>query len=404
MDLKSGLIDAAYAGSRAMARIQQRFRRQRRAVIVPPAGEGSLGDAAMLNATCATLKALGLAEVDLLLKPGWGAIEGFDRRADGNAHFYGGGRRTFLPILRSLGRYSHAYFIGADVADGVYNPLSVRRRLSVLAEAAAMGGKATVLGCSFSETPDAGCVAALSALPSSVEIKARDPVSKARMEAVLDRPIDLVADLAFLLPPRPEAPKAVDAATWIKARRSAGDRVVAVNANYLIDARHAGFSAALGPLLKRLLAQDISLLLVPHDTRTDRSDQVILREAAAHVAADAADRVRFLEPEEPAMIKAALGAVDLVVTGRMHVAILATGAGRPALSFGYQGKFEGLYQMLGLADAGLLVSPSMLTDDPASVVGAVCRHLAAAEALSGHISAALPAVRELALANFSGLR
>ena len=191
-----------------------------------------------------------MPNVDLLLKRGWGAIDGFDGQVDGNAYFYGGGHRKFLPILASLGRYSHAYFIGADVVDGVYNPLSVRRRLSVLTEIASMGGEATILGCSFGETADAGCVAALRSLPSCVQIKARDPVSKTRMETVLDRSIDLVADLAFLLPPRPDAPKAVDALTWIEGRRKAGDRVVAINANYLIDAKHPGFSAALGPLME----------------------------------------------------------------------------------------------------------------------------------------------------------
>ncbi len=103
------------------------------------------------------------------------------------------------------------------------------------------------------------------------------------------------------------------------------------------------------------------------------------------------------------MIKAVLAAVDLVVTGRLHVAILAMGAGRPALSFGYQGKFEGLYQLLGLADAGLLLPPSRLIEDLDGVVATVRRQLGVADELSAHLAMALPAVRQLALANFAEL-
>lgn len=398
---KDRLLDAAIRGSRTIARARRGIGADGRALVVPPAGEGSLGDAAMLNATLASLRSLGMREVDLLLRPGWGALGAFDRQIDADDYFYGGWRRRFLPVLASLGRYSHAYFVGADVVDGVYNPGSVQRRLDVLAEVVAIGGRATVLGSSFSEAPDPVCVAALRALPDRVRIKARDPVSRMRMEAALDRPIELVADLAFLLAPDRAAPSAAKAIEWIGLRRQAGDRIVALNANYLIDVKHPGFSARLGPLMERLLARDISLLLVPHDTRTDRSDRHILMEALATAGPSAEGRVLLLEPEAPGMIKAVLGAVDLVVTGRMHVAILAMGAGRPALSFGYQGKFEGLYQLLGLGGTELLLSPRLLVEQFDRVVEAVQSRLDAAAWVAADIAAGLPAVRQLALANFA---
>jgi polysaccharide pyruvyl transferase WcaK-like protein len=355
----------------------------------------------MLNTARLILEFFGFAKIDLFMKSGWRAIQGFDKQIDGNAYFYRGERNKFLAILASLGRYSHAFFVGADVVDGVYNPLSVRRRLSVLAEIASLGGETTVLGCSFSETPDQGCIAALAALPPSVHIKARDPVSKKRMEAVLDRSIELVADLAFLQPAHPS--QAAATLVWIESRRKAGDRVVAINANYIIDAKYVGFSAALETLMNRLLADDISLLLVPHDLRTDRSDQVILQEARARLP-DYADRIRLLDPEEPGLVKAVLASVDFVVTSRMHVAILAMGSGRPTLSFGYQGKFEGLYQMLGLSGLDLLFSPSALLDDPNRVHDVLLHQLQNVGELSRRLAETLPAVRELAFANFSTLK
>lgn len=370
---------------------------------MPPADQGSLGDAAMMNSACAFLKSSGVAEVDLLLKQGWEAISGFDRQLDAGDYFYGGWRRKFLPVLASLGRYSHVFFVGADVVDGVYNPASVQRRLGVLAEVARIGGAATIFGCSFSETPDPACVEALRALPASVRIKARDPISKGRLERTLQRPIDLVADLAFLLPAKPDAPQARSALAWVEDRRRSGDRVVAINANYLIDAKHPGFSAGIGGLMKALVKNGVSLLLVPHDTRTERSDRHILEEAAAGIESEFQSRLRLLPPEEPGMIKAVLGGVDLVVTGRMHVAILAMGAGRPALSFGYQGKFEGLYQLLGLSGAGLLLPPSMLVERPQEVAEIVRERLEDADVLAARIAMSLPAVQDLARANFAEL-
>lgn len=398
---RAAALEAISAASLVLARAQRRFRNQTRALIVPPADEGSLGDAAMLNAAMATLRERGVGEVDLLLKPGWNALHAFDRQIDASHYFYGGWRRKYLPIRASLGRYSHAYFVGADVVDGVYNPGSVRRRLAVLSDVVRSGGQATVLGCSFSETPDHGCVEALRALPPSVRINARDPVSRGRMESILGRPVALVADLAFLLPADSAAPGAIDAIGWIEARRRAGDRVVGLNANYLIDSKHPGFSAQLGPLLAGLLAKDISVLLVPHDTRTDRSDRHILEEARAAIGPGFEDRVRLLEPDSPGMIKAVLGKLDLVVTGRMHVAILTMGAGRPALSFGYQGKFEGLYQIMGLAGQGLLLPPSALVGRFDEVMEAIMRQLDMADESSARIAMALPAVRDMALANFA---
>jgi polysaccharide pyruvyl transferase WcaK-like protein len=57
-------------------------------------------------------------------------------------------------------------------------------------------------------------------------------------------------------------------------------------------------------------------------------------------------------------IKALSGQVDLVLTGRMHLAIAALGMGTPAFCTVYQGKFEGLMQMFELE--GMTITPSRM--------------------------------------------
>src|SRR5690606_26545186 len=107
-----------------------------------------------------------------------------------------------------------------------------------------------------------------------------------------------------------------------------------------------------------------SVLLVPHDVRTERSDRVIAAEIAAGVGVDLAPHIHAFHAETPGQLKALLAGVDLIVTGRMHAAIIALGAHTPALSFAYANKFEGLYRHLELDPAEMILDLQHLHADP----------------------------------------
>ena len=51
----------------------------------------------------------------------------------------------------------------------------------------------------------------------------------------------------------------------------------------------------------------------------------------------------------PADVATLAGRADFAITGRMHLAILASTVGTPAIALSYQGKIEGLYRKLGLS-------------------------------------------------------
>lgn len=394
--MKETLIDVLIAGARQLSALRPAPHGS--ALIVPPAGPGSLGDAAMLGASRDELRRLGFTRVDLGLSGDWSAVEGFDNYIDMAEYFYGGVRRKLPGYVLGLGAYSHVFMVGADVIDGAYAPGSVIRRLGILAEHARQRRGARVLGSSLNETPDADCIAALAALPASVGVLARDKISYGRLTSHLTRPIGLVADLAFLLEPRPQSQEAQDTLQWIRGRRQDGDRVVALNINALVEAQAPGFAAAHRTLVFELMKRNVSFVLVPHDTRGERSDAELSAEATAGFSTQ---RVRQLDPREPGMIKACLMAADLIVTSRMHVAILGMGGGTPALSFGYQGKFEGLYDLLDLPRDELLLAPRTMLDAPEAVLDRVVTALDSRDRHAARLDASLPGARKLSRLNFA---
>ena len=372
------------------------------AAIIPPAVPGSLGDAAMISAAIAELRRRGFRRVDLFHDDAWPLDEAVDRRVASSRFFYENSAHQQAMLIRQTSRYSHMFFIGADVIDGAYNPGSVCRRLSLLDEAAAAGRQATVLGASYNEMPDRMTEAALKRLRDDVTICARDALSRARLQQRTSRPIRQTADLAFMLTPRPAHPDAVAACTWIRTRRAHGGPVVALAANYLQAATQPGLRDALREYVHALTSRGWSILLVPHDTRTAEPDAALLRYAAAALAPGQLPRTYLMETPSPGAIKAALAETDLLVTGRLHALILAMGSGTPGIGLAYQNKFEGTLAHFKLDDeADLLTTPEAFARQPWLLVEQSMRVLARSAELRARIVAELPQVRSASARNFA---
>lgn len=377
--------------------------RGRRAAVIPPTTPGSVGDAAMLAATIGQLRLLGFERTDLFYSDPWpmGEVR-VDARVPAQRFLFDGSRFAYGRLLVSLGRYTHVFYVGADVVDGAYNPREVGRALTLLKDAAGLGADCVILGSSFSTSFDPGTRDLLRALPPQVTICGRDPHSVARMEKELERPIRRTADLAFLVTPDGSDPSAVDTIRWIEGRRGVGDRILAVNANLLHAQTVTGFGEGLARFLDLVLGQDVSVILVPHDSRTSEPDEAVLAAAAATLDPSRRAKTRMVATDSPAAIKAVLEHVDLLASGRMHAMILALGAGTPAFGFVYQDKFEGLMDLLGLATEGLLSSPAELATDPVAVATRVLDSIARSTALREQIRDCLPGVVKLSQDNFGG--
>jgi polysaccharide pyruvyl transferase WcaK-like protein len=379
---------------RPIAHAVSAFKRRNSVLLIPPTSfVGSTGDTAMscvvvqyFRKRHGSVDVLGLEDLNL-------DSSAPDQYLDPGSYLRWGPVRAPYRLLPKLARYERAFLIGADIIDGVYDADDAIKRINVLGEAATLGAQATVLGASFNSAPHPGCIAALRGLPSSVTICARDPASKVRMEGALERPIRLVADLAFLTPLHVGHPALVPLRAWREKQSS----IVGLNINNLQVQAQPGLVDAVHSIARQLLAQGHSLMLIPHDVRGEPSDVSLLRDLERKLDSD---RVQMLNCRSPGAIKCALSYCDALLTGRMHAAILAFSTHTPVVSLAYQDKFAGLYASLGLENEGMMLTPRQAVTDPLAVVRAVENTLGHAGRLSGLIAAHFSAVQQLAQENF----
>lgn len=383
------------------------------ALILPPAALGSLGDEAMVSATIEQLRDYdGFTRIGLI---SYGTVKGWDQYGPVQGmpqlqhHSFRGYWKALFRCAVVASRYQRFYCLGADVLDGYYSERSTLQRLSLVAIAARTGADTAVLGFSFNPKPAPTAVAALRQLPPSVRLYARDPVSRDRLTAHLQRPVNLVADLAFLLQPDPSATATAQVLDWIKAQRQSGRIILGVNANYkLVQNLDVQDLDHLVQVYIQTLADlhrqnpQFSVVLIPHDFRSIPGEANDIELARAILNALPADlRPHCIEMPTPcsaAAIKAVCGQLDLVISGRMHLAIACLGQGIPAACITYQGKFEGLFQHLELG--GMLIEPQRAVE-PGHLVQFLLPLIEQRHGLRQHIQSRLPKIRQLAQANFS---
>lgn len=362
---------------------------------ISPATPGSMGDQAMLDAANTYANTLGIRTVIFPYAP---ALRSAVRVYRGSGKF-----GVAAATARGLWSASYVFGIGADILDGVYNANTVLKRLKALQTAHLFGRHTRILGSSWSTTPSPEVISFLKSTPW-LDILARDPVSQGRMEADLGRPISLAADLAFLLEPEARSTSAKKAIAWATARKAEGCTVLAANlsGHTMASVTQPAVRPA-ADMIGRWLATDAKreVLIVPHDTRGGfTGDLTVCRELHAILNERYGHRLHMPDGGLDAWdAKAIAGAVDLVLTGRMHFAIAALGQGTPPVSIVYQGKFEGLMQHFGLEREGLLMAPDMVGDSDAVLAAATAR----ADRLRAQISERLPRVVALSKSNFDGL-
>lgn len=298
--------------------------------------------------------------------------------------------------------HSHFVVIGADVLDGAYGAANSIQRLRFLEIASRLGLATSITGCSFNGTNSPEIRRLLKRLSEGgAAIHARDEVSLERLREFIN-PVRKVADLAFAVDAAnfphadPIARITSKAADW----RSAGGIVVGLNlCGWHITDKVGFFDRFIPELLKLRQSEKIALVLLPHDTRTNRwSDLDTLEEFRERLA----DRIEVIGA--PAEIrcgidaKHAAGACDVLLTGRMHLAIAAHDQGVPSVSFGYQGKFEGFYALYGMG-AEWLVDYA----DPRQAVERLREAIASRCEASARILRHRDGIRTAAARNFSWL-
>lgn len=362
--------------------------------VIPPSDPGSLGDEAMMVAVADRYAAGGMDVVRW--QRATQAVYPGTREAIGIAEL-GRGRAE-----ATLQRYGRLACLGADIMDGLYAYAQSCQRLRLLGLAAAMGRESRLLGFSFNARPHPRVVEEFARLHRDVVVCVRDPVSLRRLAAITDRELRLVADMAFLVRPVKPGGLAADIQSWASDVRRRGRRVIGLNLHPLFSFEHgSGITRGLIDAFLELIRRhrDVAFVLVPHDHRPLFGDGPCLRAVWDGLAPADRERVRMTaDLRRPAEVKGFVGALDGVLTGRMHLAIAALGQGVPAAGVTYQGKFEGLLQHFEMGE-GLTIAPPQAAD-PDRLAAFFAAWLNRLDVLATEVRARLPHVQELATRNF----
>ncbi|ALJ19083.1 polysaccharide pyruvyl transferase family protein [Microbacterium sp. No. 7] len=296
-----------------------------------------------------------------------------------------GALAAFARVLAAARSFS---VVGADIMDGHYNTRASVAR-AVLAEAAARAGvDARVLGFSWNgRARRAARRAVAHAGARGVRLLARDPRSAQRLMDDRVSRVRTVADLVF----------AADAVGAVPAGIVAAGRPYAlVNASALVARRLDLVDDYVD--LVRALADEVDVVLVPHVSRPNDDDIDVCRRIHAR-AGDA--RVRLVdELLAPADVRALARGAQVVVTGRMHLAVIALSQGVPAIVLNTQGKVDGLADMFGRPELCLAPQRGFAV----AAIASARRELSPPGPLRQAVDERLPHVRALSRRNTEGLR
>jgi len=352
-------------------------------VLLAPPGDGNIGDQALVEAF---LENVAGPVVVLVRRPGDIAIPrefaATVRLLPLPALVYGrvtGHARDVLRAARVLRGAASVSVVGADVMDGAYVPGASEMRSRLVREAARRGIPSRILGFSWNSAPRPSATAALrSAVAAGAIAVARDPVSAERLRAI---GVDarLGADIVFRA-------RTVSDALAVETGSADPRPLAVINASGLIR----GWSEQVDEyvdLVRRLGAEGTRTVILPHVLRADVDDLVTCRAIHARVGDDAVLVERLASPAE---VRGLARTARVVVTGRMHLAVMAAMSGVPAFTIATQGKVEGLMAALDCPELCLEPGP-----------GLADRVLAAdLDELGGRLRRALPTVVARAESNF----
>lgn len=278
--------------------------------------------------------------------------------------------------------------MGADIMDGGYGVHSSMVEWNVALTVQRFGIPSRILGFSWNGKAHAEIVRlARKAGESGVSILPRDPDSKDRL--LLDdvpnvtQSSDMV--FAFLQETKALSPENYSARS---------KKIAVVNVSGLIGLRIEQ-EQEYEQLIQRLELLGYECVLVPHVSHSNVDDIAAIERLRERSAA--AKRAGFLRNlVSPSEVQALVQRADVVVTGRMHLSILALSVGTPVIVLATQGKVSGLMKSFGMPEH--CVEP---TQGFGSKVADLLSDLEKnRESFTDRINKNLPAVRELAELNF----
>lgn len=298
--------------------------------------------------------------------------------------------------------------LGADCMDGYYSADTTLCLLALADIAARLGIRTTILGFSFNDQPNKRLSSAFNTISDRVSVNVRDAVSLGRLKSFSTVQAQLVADAAFMLAPINDSSVVRAAIDWADSQRNEGKKVIGFNVHPMLiksptSEQLSSLVTTVTTALSRFMSgTDASIALISHDYRGSSGDDVCLKPIAEHLKASFGERVFYSESKcSAAELKGIAGAMDGVITGRMHLAIASLGMSVPVAALTYQGKFQGLMQHFKLSEDLLLPPKELSTPEPLCAL--MKSFSAEIEAHRKQVTEMLPAVKKMSADNVGAL-
>lgn len=356
-------------------------------LLIPPPGGGNIGDQAMFESFLRNTS----GPVTVIM-PSEGALSvpsDLEERVSVHVlHDLFQGRPQLTPHLiyrfaRLLARSRYLIVIGADILDGSYGLRPAWARTEAMQLANRLGVPCRVIGFSWSDEPHREIEAAYRRLSNRVELHVRDKYSARRL-AQAGISTSTVPDTVFALRPPISQPS---------QRCRKAQAIALLNISGLLKGRGIAPEQYVG-IVAALRQRGYRVVLLPHVFRDADDDLSAARELHRLLSGDDIEIVS--RPMTPAQVQMLASEAKLVITGRMHLAVLALTVGTPAIVFGSQGKVEGMLALFDLEE--FAVDPSSGFD---SATIELLEHLELhGQEIRAGIAEALPRVVEQAERNF----
>ena len=364
-------------------------------VLVAPPGEGNIGDQAMVEAFLENVSGpvqvlvRRPADVRIPSQHAWRAqLVPIPHLVYGAARVHRQSMAVLAPVLDGALSLT---VVGADIMDGAYSVRASSRRADVASLARSVGVDARILGFSWNGEADVGVRRSLArAGRLGTRLQLRDPVSSARARADRFENVVDVADCVF----------AARTSSGLAATEYLGHApapYAVVNASALVG-RGFDQTTEYARIVTALLQAGLRVVLLPHVVRSSGDDAAACR--AVFDRLDGADGVvlvnRLLAPAE---VRGLCAGAEIVLTGRMHLAVQAMFHEVPAVALSTQGKVAGMMRLFDTQE--LCLEPGVgLAQRMIPVALAV---LADRQRYRDRLAERLPEVQRLASLNFAAL-
>jgi polysaccharide pyruvyl transferase WcaK-like protein/pyruvate-formate lyase-activating enzyme len=377
-------------------------------LIFPPTqGYGSFGDQAMMFATIKSLRTrhpscgigiLHYEKIDAFLNEYFPDIQNFHLALE----YERTNKESVERYYDALEQYEQVLFIGADNLDGAYNVAQVQTYLNLIRMARKRGKKTVLIGFSYNASPRLKATEYLKEMSDYTTLRIRDQVSLDRLNAHGVKNLVPVADSAFLFNHHDYKINA-KTAIYLDALKKETKKYIGFNIRFSKgETEHANqiIKKITSVFCETLDKNEYAFILITHDTRdfpfqySDTESLSLLGDAL---------RCSGFTVYNPDWIntciesRAIIELCDFVVGNRMHLAVLAFSLGKPAISFIYQGKFEGLYQFYQFEHSFLFDKDTFLETELAFAVSYIKNNLSR---LNEHINKKTKTIIELAQKNF----